>query len=172
MLNEQNPISVPETTKIRIADEYYKRFMNQTATGETESNVANAKNREPREVFKTDWQRFLWAFILGLNNGERTKLPPSKDCRTPFGFDVFKNHKKMLDVIFALCIQERYKDNPTKLKEDFELAEKKNENLGTEIRTAMEEYANTGFAIMSYRNNEVPGYIENMEEIVMDILAE
>lgn len=170
MLNEQNPIYIPETTKIRIADEYYKRFMNQTAIGEAEGNVSNIKNRRSRAVFETDWQRFLWAFILGLDNGERTKLPSPKDCRTPFGFDVFKNHKKMLDVIFALCIQEKYKKNPTKLKDDFELAEKNNENLGAEIRIAMEEYANTGFAIISHRNSEVPGYIENIDEIVSDIL--
>ena len=43
-------------------------------------------------------------------------------------------------------------------------------NLGTDIKLAMEEYANTGFAKMMYKTSTIPGYIESMEEIVADIL--
>lgn len=170
MINEENPISIPETTKLKIADEYYFKFFNQTANGDVEDGPANAKNRSSRAVFEKDWQRFLWAFILGINDGSRTKLPSSSHCKTPFGFDVFKNRQKMLKVIFGLCLQEQYKNNPSQLKDDFEASTANGDNLGTSIRVAIEEYANTGFAIMKFRDNEVSGYIENMDEIVSDIL--
>ena len=55
-------------------------------------------------------------------------------------------------------------------KEDFEKAVNEGKNLGTEIKLAMEEFANTGFAIMMYKTSTIPGYIESMEEIVADIL--
>ena len=55
-------------------------------------------------------------------------------------------------------------------EEDFEKAEIEGKNLGTDIKLAMEEYTNTGFAKMMYKTSTIPGYIESMEEIVADIL--
>ena len=56
------------------------------------------------------------------------------------------NKQKMLRLIIGLTLQEIYKDNTNKLKEDFEKARIEGKNLGTDIKLAMEEYANTGFA--------------------------
>lgn len=73
------------------------------------------------------------------------------------------------------AIQENHdtnKDNPNQLKKDYEEASLQNENLGKKIRTAIEEYANTGFAIMVQRSRERPGYIESLEDVVSDILSE
>lgn len=167
MINEQDIIYIPETTKIRIKEKFYLKFCNQTEKDE---------KRSDRVVFKTDWQRFLWAFILGLNAGQRTPFLKGEKTFTPFGFDVFKNQNKILNLIIALCLQEMYKDNPSKLKDDFEKlsteldAHGKQTNLGSYVRIAMEEYANTGFAIMSLKSDMIPGYIENIEEIVRHIL--
>ncbi len=161
MINDLDPINIPETTKIRIRDDFYVKFCNQVEKGE---------NRSEREVFTTDWQRFLWAFILGINEGKRTPFKKGEKIHTPFGFDVFKNKQKMLRLIIGLTLQELYKNNVDKLKEDFETAEIEGKNLGNEIKIAMEEFANTGFAIMMYKTSIIPGYIENMEEIVADIL--
>ena len=74
--------------------------------------------------------------------------------------------------MIGLTLQELYKDNPEKLKEDFESATEKNENLGKTIRLAIEEYANTGFSILDRRSREKPGYIENIEYVVEDILSD
>lgn len=72
----------------------------------------------------------------------------------------------------ALTLQELYKDNPDELKKDFEEASETGENLGRKIKTAIEEYANTGFSILDRRGKEKPGYIENLEYIVEDILSD
>ena len=161
MINDMDPIHISETTKIRIREDFYLKFCNQTEKGE---------NRSEREVFTTDWQRFLWAFILGINEGKRTPFKKGDKTYSPFGFDVFKNKQKMLRLIIGLTIQEIYKNDIGELKEDFENAETEGKNLGNDVKVAMEEFANTGFAIMMYKTSTIPGYIESMEEIVADIL--
>jgi hypothetical protein len=163
MINESEAISISETTKIRISEEYYLRFCNQTEKNE---------NRAERAVFETDWKRFMWAFVLGINAEKRTPIKKGEKTYSPFGFDVFKNHYKMFQLVIALCLQEMYKDDPSKLKKDYEKASQNKENLGTNIRIAMEEYANTGFALMRYKADTIPGYIENIDEIVRDILSD
>lgn len=60
-------IDLGESTKFDIEDEYYKKFCNQL-----ENEGTDARSR--RTVFKTDWQRFLWAFILGIYVGDKTPL--------------------------------------------------------------------------------------------------
>ena len=40
------------------------------------------------------------------------------------------------------------------------------------LTIAIEEYANTGFAIMVQRSRERLGYIESLEDVVSDILSE
>ena len=74
--------------------------------------------------------------------------------------------------MIGLTLQEMYKNNPDQLKTDFENASNNNENLGRQIRTAIEEYANTGFSIIDRRGKEKPGYIENIEYVVEDILSD
>ena len=44
MINDFDPIHIPETTKIRIRDDFYLKFCNQVAKGES---------RSEREVFTT-----------------------------------------------------------------------------------------------------------------------
>ncbi len=74
--------------------------------------------------------------------------------------------------MIALTLQELYKENPDNLKADFEKATEKVENLGKSIKNAIEEYANTGFSILDRRGREMPGYIENLEYVVEDILSD
>lgn len=156
-------IDLGESTKFNIDDVYYQKFCNKTEKGELLSSS--------RAVFRLDWQRFLWAFILGIHVGKKTPLE-NKTKKPPFGTEVFKNRNKIIKLFIALTLQEEYKDNPDKLKQDFESASKNNENFGKIILKAIEEYANTGFSIMDRRGKEKPGYIENLEYIVEDILSD
>lgn len=155
-------IDLGDSYKFNIEDEWYKKFCNQVAKEET---------RGTRAVFSFDWQRFLWAFILGIYVEKRTPLQ-NKTKNPPFGTEVFKNRSRILKIMIGLTIQETYKDNPDQLKTDFEEISSKNENMGKQIRLAIEEYANTGFAIIDQRNRERPGYIENIENVVEDILSD
>ena len=155
-------IDLGDSYKFNIEDEWYKKFCNQVAKEET---------RGTRAVFSFDWQRFLWAFILGIYVEKRTPLQ-NKTKNPPFGTEVFKNRSRILKIMIGLTIQETYKDNPDQLKTDFEEISSKNENMGKQIRLAIEEYANTGFAIIDQRNREKPGYIENIETVVEDILPD
>ena len=158
-------IDLGESYKFNIADEYYKKFGNKYAKEET--------TKESRSVFQFDWQRFVWAFILGIFVEKRTPLPDKdKTPNPPFGTEVFKNRSKILKLMIGLTLQEIYKDNPDQLKADFEIASDKGENLGKQIRVAIEEYANTGYSIMDRRGKEKPGYIENIEYVVEDILSD
>lgn len=127
--------------------------------------------KNSRAVFQFDWQRFLWAFILGITVEKRTPLQ-NKTKNPPFGKEVFNSKQKILKTMIALTLQEIYKDNPDQLKADFEKASENNENLGKKIKVAIEEYANTGFSILDRRGKEKPGYIENLEYVVEDILSE
>ncbi len=155
-------IDLGDSYKFNIEDEWYKKFCNQVAKEET---------RGTRAVFSFDWQRFLWAFILGIYVEKRTPLQ-NKTKNPPFGTEVFKNRSRILKIMIGLTIQETYKHNPDQLKTDFEEISSKNENMGKQIRLAIEEYANTGFAIIDQRNREKPGYIENIETVVEDILSD
>lgn len=155
-------IDLGDSYKFNIEDEWYKKFCNQVAKEET---------RGTRAVFSFDWQRFLWAFILGIYVEKRTPLQ-NKTKNPSFGTEVFKNRSRILKIMIGLTIQETYKDNPDQLKTDFEEISSKNENIGKQIRLAIEEYANTGFAIIDQRNREKPGYIENIETVVEDILSD
>lgn len=156
-------IDLGESYKFNWEDEWFKKFGNKYEKGET--------TKDSRAVFQSDWQRFLWAFILGIYVEKRTPLQKKREY-PPFGTEVFKNHNKILKLMIGLTLQELYKDNPEKLKEDFESATEKNENLGKTIRLAIEEYANTGFSILDRRSREKPGYIENIEYVVEDILSD
>lgn len=156
-------IDLGESYKFNWEDEWYKKFGNQ---------VANAINRTAdRNVFKTDWQRFVWAFILGIFVEKRTPLQ-NRTKNPPFGTEVFKNRNKILKLMIGLTLQELYGETPDQLKNDFEEASENNENLGKRIRIAIEEYANTGFSIIDRRNREKPGYIESIEDVVADILSD
>lgn len=151
------------TTKFNIEEEWYKKFCNKYEKEEIK--------KSSRAVFQYDWQRFLWAFILGISVEKRTKLT-DKTKNPPFGKEVFNGRGKILSTMIALTLQELYKNNPDKLKSDFEKASENNENFGRSIKTAIEEYANTGFSIIDRRGKEKPGYIENIEYVVDDILSD
>lgn len=113
----------------------------------------------------------MWAFILGISAEKRTPLT-QKTKSPPFGKEVFNGCSKILKTMIALTLQELYKDNPDELKKDFEVATENGENLGRKIKVAIEEYANTGFSILDRRGREKPGYIENLEYVVEDILSD
>ena len=151
------------TSKFNIDDEWYNKFCNKYEKDEITKNS--------RVVFQFDWQRFLWAFILGISVEKRTALT-QKTKNPPFGKEVFNTRIKILKTMIALTLQELYKNNPDELKKDFEVASETGENLGRKIKTAIEEYANTGFSILDRRGKEKPGYIENLEYVVEDILSE
>lgn len=149
-------------TKFNIADVWYQKFCNKYEKEET--------TKASRSVFQFDWQRFVWAFILGISVEKRTPIE-NKTKNPPFGKEVFDRRQKILKTMIGLTMQEMYKNNPDKLKDDFELASKNGENLGKAIKVAIEEYANTGFSILERRGIEKPGYIENIEYVVEDILS-
>ena len=86
--------------------------------------------------------------------------------------EVFKSRSKILRLMIGLTLQETYGDAPDQLKKDFERLSQKGENLGKDIRVAIEEYANTGFSILDRRGKEKPGYIEDIELVVQDILSD
>lgn len=151
------------TSKFNIDDEWYNEFCNKYEKDETTKNA--------RAVFRFDWQRFLWAFILGISVEKRTPLS-QKTKNPPFGKEVFNGCSKILKTMIALTLQELYKDNPDELKKDFETATENGENLGRKIKVAIEEYANTGFSILDRRGREKPGYIEKLEYVVEDILSD
>lgn len=151
------------SSKFNIQDEWYKKFCNKYEKEETLKNS--------RAVFAFDWERFLWAFILGISVEKRTPLT-DKTKNPPFGKEVFASRNKILKTMIALTLQELYKENPDNLKADFEKATEKGENLGKSIKNAIEEYANTGFSILDRRGREMPGYIENLEYVVADILSD
>ena len=74
--------------------------------------------------------------------------------------------------MIGLTLQETYGDDPDQLKKDFELLSQKGENLGKDIRVAIEEYANTDFSILDCRRKEKPVCIEDIELVVQDILSD
>lgn len=151
------------TSKFNIDEDWYNKFCDKYAKGQTTKNSRN--------VFQFDWQRFLWAFILGLFVEKRTPLA-QKTKNPPFGKEVFNGRPKILTTMIALTLQELYKENPDDLKKDFEIASENGENLGRKIKVAIEEYANTGFSILNDRGKEKLGYIESLEYVVEDILSD
>ena len=74
--------------------------------------------------------------------------------------------------MIGLTLQETYGNGLDQLKKDFERLSQKGENLGKDIRVAIEEYANTGFLILDRRGKEKPGYIEDIELVVQDVLSD
>ena len=158
----RDAIDLGDSTKFNMDDEWYNKFCNQ---------VERDDKRSERVVFSTDWQRFLWAFILGIFVGKRTPIQ-NKTKNPPFGAEVFKNRGKILKLMIGLALQEMYKGEPQKLKTDYEKATEKGESLGKDIRICIEEFANTGFAVINQRSIEQPGYIENLEYVIADILSD
>ena len=108
---------------------------------------------------------------LGIYVEKRTPLE-QKTKNPPFGKEVFDKRQRILKTIIGLTLQELYKNRPDQLKTDFEIATENRENLGKNIKVAIEEYANTGFAIIDRRGKDKPGYIENIEYVVEDILSD
>ena len=142
---------------INVSEDAYNAFMNQKSS---------ADGRASRAVFKFDYQRFAWAFVLGISKGKRKEL--SKKKCSSFKWTTIPDEMKTL--IIALTIQEMYKDKPAGLKID--LNNLSEEKLNAQLRTAIEEYANEGFIILQHKNFDDPGYIDNFESVVQDILGD
>jgi len=140
---------------IFVTREHYELFFNQQAKQETKSN---------RAVFKTDYQRFIWAFVLGLKAGKRIELDKQKE--SSFKWQYIPADSRSL--LMGLTIQELYKDSPEALKQDLEV--KGSEGLSLAIRKAIEEYANAGFYEIRKKTIYNEFYIEDFEAIVEDIL--
>lgn len=153
-------ITISPTVGIRISADYYNTFMAQQAKGENK--------KDARDVFIYDYQRFVWAFILGIKSGERKPLLGKTE--SAFKWQIINNRTEIARLIIGLCLQEKYGDNPKALKEDFEKQSKGELNLGEDIRTMVEEYANKGFEIIMNKTALNLTYIEDFETIVKDIL--
>lgn len=142
---------------INVSEDAYLAFMNQKNS---------ADGRASRAVFKFDYQRFAWAFVLGISDGKRKEIVGKKI--SSFKWNTIPDEMKTL--LIALTIQEMYKDKPDGLKRD--LNNLSEEKFNTQLRTAIEEYANAGFTIMQHKDLDDPGYIDNFESVVQDILED
>lgn len=80
------------TTKFNIEEIWYQKFCNKYEKEET--------TKVSRSVFQYDWQRFVWAFILGVAAETRTPLQ-NKIKNPPFGKEVFNNRSRTLKTIIA-----------------------------------------------------------------------
>ena len=142
---------------INVSEEAYYAFMNQKKS---------ADGRASRAVFKYDYQRFAWAFVLGISEGKRKELGKKKF--SPFKWNIVPDEMKTM--LIALTIQEMYRDKPEGLKID--LNNLSEEKFNAQLRTAIEEYANAGFSIMQHKDLDDRGYIDNFESVVQDILED
>ena len=140
---------------INVAKENYDLFFNQQAKQETKSN---------RAVFKTDYQRFIWAFVLGIKVGKRTRIEGKKENSFKWG-NIPADAKS---IIMGLTLQELYSSSPDQLTNDLET--KGSEGLSEQIRQAIEEYANTGFIEIRKKTIYNEYYIEDFEAVIEDIL--
>ena len=151
-------IDFGKSLDIFVSEEAYLTFMNQKESGEGKAS---------RAVFKYDYQRFVWAFVLGISAGKRKEIEGKKESSTKWsGFS-----RDMQTMMIALTLQELYKDNPDSLKADINNSKTEEEFYQT-IRTAIEEYANAGFHILQHKTLDDPGYIEDFEAVVRDILSD
>ncbi len=153
-------INISPTVNIRIAADYYNTFMAQQAKGENK--------KDARDVFIYDYQRFIWAFILGIKSGQRKPLVGKTEAA--FKWQQINNRTEISRLIIGLCLQEKYGNSPKLLKEDFVKHSKGEYNLGDEIRVMVEEYANKGFEIIMNKTALNLSYIEDFESVVKDIL--
>lgn len=151
-------LDIKPTVSIRIGKEYYDFFFNQQLKG----------GKSERILFKMDYQRFLWAFILGIKSEKR--VPLSSRTESSFKWEIIQRRPNISQLMIGLVIQEMYKENPEKLREDFENAENTDDSFSDKLRIAVEEYANEGFEILMQKSLLNPGYIEDVQSIVNDIL--
>ena len=141
---------------IYVSKDNYLLFFNQQEKQETTKN---------RAVLKTDYQRFIWAFVLGIRLG--TRIPLGKNRESSFKWQYIPQETRAL--IIGLTLQEMYGDNPEKIKEDVNDSDGNN-TFNEHLRQAIEEYANAGFSVIRQRALIDPTYIENFEAVVHDIL--
>lgn len=142
---------------VYVSEEAYLAFMNQKKTD----------GRAERAVFKYDYQRFAWAFILGINSGKKRKVEGKKYSAFKWG-TIPEETKYMM---IALVLQEMYASKPSSLKSD--LNSMSEDNFNAMLRTAIEEYANEGFTILIHQKLvEDPGYIDSFDSVVDDILED
>lgn len=151
-------LDIKPTVSIRISKKHYDFFFNQQLKG----------GKSERILFKMDYQRFLWAFILGVKS--EIRQPLTSPTESAFKWEIIQRRPNISQLMIGLVIQEIYKANPEKLREDFENAENTNDSFSDKLRIAVEEYANKGFEILTQKSLLNPGYIEEVQSIVEDIL--
>lgn len=151
-------LDIKPTVGIRIQKDHFDFFFQQQLKG----------GKNERVLFKMDYQRFLWAFILGIKAGER--VPLTSKTESAFKWEIIQRRPNMAQLMIGLVIQEKYKDCPEKLREDFENAQSGDNPFSDELRIAVEEYANKGFEILTQKMLIDNGYIENVQSVVNDIL--
>lgn len=139
---------------INVSVDNYNKYFNQQEKQESKTN---------RVVFQYDYQRFIWAFVLGIKKGIRTPLDKKKSS---FKWQVIPSDSRSL--LMGLVLQELYKDNPDQIKVDLKNAT--DNSFNDQIRQAIEEYANTGFDEITVKTIYNPTYIEDFEAVVEDIL--
>ena len=155
-------LDIKPTLEMRMEQQYYDYFCNQKArSGEIDK-------KSNRTLFKHDYQRYLWAFILGIKKGVRKPL--SGKTAGSFKWEIIQRRNNVAQLMVGLVIQEKYKDNVDKLREDFEKCSEEGTSFSDALRLAIEEYANTGFDILMQKSLMNPGYIEDINIIVEDIL--
>ena len=160
-LNKKSLISGNPT--IRICDDYYQSFFDQQK---------KQTQRKDRLVFAHDYQIYLWAFLLGYESKIRTPL----EGKTQYAFkwDIIEKRFHLSRKIIGLLLMSLYKDNPTQIKNDYQeiISENTNESkLSQELRTAFEEFANTGLEIIARKELNEPGYLHDGLSITQDILG-
>ena len=141
---------------IYVSEEAYLTFMNWKESGEGKAS---------RAVFKYDSQRFVWAFVLGISAGKTREIEGKKESSTKWS----EFPRDMQTMMIALALQERYKDNPNEFKADLDSM---GEDFNQELKKTIEEYANEGFNILQHKTLDDPGYIDDFEAVVRDILSD
>ncbi len=158
----QKSIFIIGNPSIRVQERYYQEFFNQKNTLES---------RSERLVFKFDYQRFLYAFVLGIK--QNAKTPLKGHTEVSFKWEVIEHKKDLADKILGLCILNEYEGEPKKLKDDYlnslETDDKDN-TLAQNLRLAIEEYANTGFGILFDKKMANPAYMDDASLICLDII--
>ncbi len=146
---------------IRIQKEYYDAYFDQQN---------RATRRVERSVFEYDYQRFLWAFILGVSGGQRKELEgPTK---VAFKWDVIEKRPEVANKMIGLALYANYDADASRLKTDYLNmleGEEGQSALGRVLRNSIEEFANAGFAIITDREVDEAGYLEDPQRILLDI---
>lgn len=162
-MQQYRKASIIGNPSLRIKEEYYLSFFNQQQ---------RAIQKKERQVFSYDYQIFLWAFILGYS--EKKQSPIEGKTNSAFKWEIIERRTPVSKKILGLTLMALYENNPEGIKEDYQNRSDQNPNesvLSSNLRNAIEEYANTGFEIIAKKEFESPGYLNDGMLIIQDILG-